>query len=309
MIKLQLVCLLFAAAAVITPRADAARVTAERIAYSGYAEAYRVSNGSTELVFVPAIGRIMRYGPVGGANILWENADLRGKTGADARGSDWMNFGGDKLWNAPQERWGWPPDTDIDRGACSVKLLPGGALRITGTASAKYGLRFEREIRMSASDGSVTLRNTLRNVGKAPVEWAVWEVAQVDRPDFVALPKSQSGRFPVGYYVFGDTPLPEGAVKREGDRVLFHRHPTVSSKIGTDSAAGWIRARVQGMEFTISAAYAAGRTYCDSGCALQSYVNQDPLSYAEMELLGPVETIAPGHALTLTTQWKYTKQP
>src|SRR5207237_346878 len=55
-------------------------VTAQRLPYHGWSGAYRLSNGTVDLVFVPQIGRIMRYGYVGGPNMLFENEKLSGKT-------------------------------------------------------------------------------------------------------------------------------------------------------------------------------------------------------------------------------------
>ena len=57
----------------------AAEVTVERITYHGWADSWRMSNGAIDLVVVPRIGRIMRYGRVGGPNMLWENPDTIGK--------------------------------------------------------------------------------------------------------------------------------------------------------------------------------------------------------------------------------------
>src|SRR5262245_60839367 len=94
-----------------------ADVRLERIAYHGWRGAWRMTNGTVELILVPQIGRIMRYGFVGGPNVLWENPAMHGKVVPPKAGDkEWANYGGDKLWPAPQDRWGWPPDPYLDRG-------------------------------------------------------------------------------------------------------------------------------------------------------------------------------------------------
>src|SRR5262245_9959440 len=73
-------------------------VTVKRIAFQGWEGAYQLSNGTVEVVFVPQIGRIMRYGFVGGPNALWVNPTLQGKTTDFSQPiKDWNNYGGDKV--------------------------------------------------------------------------------------------------------------------------------------------------------------------------------------------------------------------
>ena len=47
-----------------------AQVTVEEIEYEGWARSIEIANPDVRLVVVPAIGRIMHYGFVGGENIL-----------------------------------------------------------------------------------------------------------------------------------------------------------------------------------------------------------------------------------------------
>ena len=75
--------------------------------HSGVVRTYYVAPSGKEITIA--------YWPqgtlVGGPNVLWENLKLSGKTvDLKSPGKDWTNFGGDKLWPAPQERSGWPPD-------------------------------------------------------------------------------------------------------------------------------------------------------------------------------------------------------
>ena len=101
-----------------------AAVTVKTVTYNGWKGAVQMSNGTVEIVIVPQIGRIMRYGFVGGPNMLWNNIALAGKTTDLASASkDWNNYGGDKLWPAPQDRWAWPPDRVLDSAPQTVKKL------------------------------------------------------------------------------------------------------------------------------------------------------------------------------------------
>ncbi|HZO91802.1 MAG TPA: DUF4380 domain-containing protein [Chthonomonadaceae bacterium] len=297
-------CLLTALVLVLGSAAEGA-VAVKQITYHGWPGAYQLSNGTVELVVVPQIGRIMRYGYVGGRNMLWENPRLRGKTADPAQAAkEWPNFGGDKLWNAPQSRWNWPPDPDIDSAPQAVRVLPNNHLLLTGQSSKQFGVRFTREIALDPTGTGVTLTNRMENTADKDVEWGVWEVAQVDSPDVARLPFYDKGRNPSGYYIFkGSEPAPD-RVRVEGKEVLFRRHPKRSGKIGADSPEGWIAEDKAGLRMTVSAAYEPGQNYPDDGCGQEIWSNPDPDRYMELELLSPIRTLHPGDAMTFETHWR-----
>ncbi len=295
--------------AVVTSTAARAAVTVERIQYHGWRDALRMTNGTVELIVVPQIGRIMRYGFVDGPNVLWENTELAGKPRTSSSApTDWMNYGGDKLWNAPQSKSGWPPDPVLDGGACTVTLRPDGHLRIDGQRSPGSGLRFERDIELAENGTAVTLRNILMNEGTQPANWAIWEVAQVDDPKQVRVPRSRSARFHDGYHVFADFHLQPGMLVLTTREIGLRRDSTHNAKIGTDAPEGWIKGDVAGHEFTLSAQLRPGLLYPDEGCSEQLYVNEDPLKYAEMEILGPLREIPAGKSTSFVTHWKLARK-
>src|SRR5262245_43962467 len=86
-----------------------ASVTIARTNYHGWPEAYVMSNGKVTAVVVPAIGRVMQFGFAGEEGVFWENRALDGRL-ADGQllvwaAKDWVNFGGDKTWPAPEADW------------------------------------------------------------------------------------------------------------------------------------------------------------------------------------------------------------
>lgn len=275
----------------------------ERTSYRGWKGCYRICNAGYELIFVPQIGRIMRYGRIGGTNVLWENPELAGKVvPPDEQTDKWINYGGDKLWPAPQDRWGWPPDSTLDRGACRVEFLGPRRMLVTGKVSPQLGLRFSREIALEKSGSEVSIRNTLTNASEKPVEWSIWEVAQVDNPREAWLPLARKSRFPEGYFLFPKNPPTPETLRVEKYRVVLSRDPKRGGKIGTDSTQGWAAAQVESGRFRISAAYEGG-AYPDEGCVQELWSNPDPNRYMELELLGPIRKIAPGQSTHFTTRW------
>jgi hypothetical protein len=286
--------------------AASAAVTVSQTDYNGWTGAYRLTNGTVELIFVPQIGRIMRYGYLGGPNILWNNPDMAGKAAdADDAAKNWPNFGGDKLWPAPQDRWGWPPDPTLDHAPPTVKVLPNHHLLLTGQPSRKVGVQFTREIALAETGSEVTLKNTMRNVSDQKQIWGVWEIFQANDPTLVRLSRNRNGHFATGYYNFNKE-LPSTA-DMAMDAVLLNRDPKASYKLGSDAERNDLQATVQGQIFDISAQYEPGQPYPDHGCSQEVYSNPDPLNYMELEMLAPVHTLAAGRSTTFVTHWSLKK--
>jgi hypothetical protein len=283
-------------------------VSVRRITYRGWPGCYQLSNGKAELVFVPQIGRVMRFSAVGGPNVLWENAALSGKVvPVQLRRREWANYGGDKLWPAPQNHWKWPPDTALDGGPHRVTVLAGGTIRVESPSSKDKGIRFTREISLNPAGLGVTFRNVMENTSDQDVEWSVWEVAQIVIPQHALLPWHAGGRNKLGYYVFKDYAPAPGTVTTQitkNPTVQFKWHPTRSGKIGADSPAGWVRARLKQGFFTISARFEPGQNYPDDGCGQEIWSNAGALQYMELELLGPIRILQPGDKQTLNTTWR-----
>jgi hypothetical protein len=285
------------------PLSTRGEVTVQKIDYQGWQGSYRLTNGTVELVFVPQIGRVMRYGYVGEANLLWENPTLLGKTTPANAGGEWINYGGDKLWPAPQKVWGWPPDPVMDSGLQKVTVLPDKRLKIEGAISPKHRLQFVRVIRMDAEGTGVTFENRLLNTSEKRAQWSVWQVTQVETPDKIRLPLYTQGKFSKGYYVFQGADPVAGRLQTTADEVHLTRDTQRSAKIGGDSPQGWIRAEKGNTLFETSMKMLNGKPYPDDGCGLEIYTNPDPLPYIEMELLGPLVDLKPRQTATLTTRW------
>ncbi|CCW35113.1 Domain of unknown function (DUF4380) [Chthonomonas calidirosea] len=275
-------------------------VSVRQITYAGWQNAYQLSNGDVELVVVPQIGRIMRYGPVGGPNMLWNNPTMLGKTASlEAAAKEWPNFGGDKLWPAPQSVWNWPPDPYLDSAPQTVRVLPNHHLLVIGQASPQSGIRFEREIALAPKGDEVTLVNIMINTSSKPVKWAIWEIFQANDPLRVYLPTNISGHFAEGYLKMSDALPP---VDRIHGQLVLSRSHTMSYKVGSDAPDILLRALVSGYTVSLTAKLLKG-TYPDGGCTMEVYSNPDAAPYMEMELLAPIVELRPGEQTRFITQW------
>src|SRR2546422_626941 len=112
-------------------------------------DALRLNNGAVNLVIVPSVGRIMRFGFTDSANLLWINPLLRPTRIGEEAGSvpttlpARRNYGGDRAWPWPQDQWPtmigrtWPPPAEVDQEPMTARLT--GPLSATMQSSPLRG--------------------------------------------------------------------------------------------------------------------------------------------------------------------------
>jgi hypothetical protein len=281
------------------------QVVVERTTYRGWSSCVRLHNETVELVIVPSIGRIMRFGPLGGPNMLWENPDCWGAASPPAaERRDWINYGGDKIWPAPQERWSWPPDPWLDGSPSQVTVRRDDSVIMETPTSETLGLKIRRSIVLSADRPLVSITNILCNAGHQPVEWSIWEVTQVDSPEFAAMPACAADGFPNGYRVLPGIPSePASLVTRRGKVAEARRNPVAAYKIGSAPDETRLWCRKDGWRFTMAGPRRGGGTYPDGGCNVEIYSNPDPAPYMELEALGPMVNLPAGGSAVMRTSW------
>jgi len=238
----------FAAAALILVTVTGAHAGAavKKTDYKGWKDCFELSNSLVRLVVVPDIGgRIMEYSH-NGHNVIWQNPHELGVTAKSDVGKKWHNYGGYKAWNAPQLRWRSPDNDnfyDYAPAHCEIIGPTEGddsvGVRITCAPVDHLGFQFTREVRLSGSSSHVRIIETMRNVGSKPIEWAVWEVTQVNAPCSIAFPVAEKSKFPLGWALMGPELDDKGHVTRTGNIAVLE-YADVIDKIGTDSPDGWM---------------------------------------------------------------------
>jgi hypothetical protein len=201
---------------------------------------HAISNGRFELVCSPATGRIVRYGPVGGPNVLWENPQAPATPSPFA---GWINWGGDKVWIWPEDHWPqWqaglvapPGDPPAAPFALETDKL---SMRLTSPVVDAYGVRITREISLAPEGPRVTLLNRLEKVvaveppGGKPLPLSVWTVTQIPAADHI-LARLLPHAPPPRYEPFPKSPW-EG-VRVLNDVALLTRPSAPWVKIGLEA--------------------------------------------------------------------------
>ncbi|AIE87967.1 hypothetical protein [Fimbriimonas ginsengisoli] len=280
-----------------------AEVKVERVEYHGWSDSYRISNDLVDVVVVPKIGRVMRYGFLGMPNQLWENSALAGKA---STGKDWNNFGGDKMWSAPQSDWNWPPDPDIDGSAWTAEPIPNG-VRITSPRGKKSKVRFVRDITLAPLSTDVHFRNRMDNLG-ARREMAPWQITQIVDPYSVFLPFEPTGQNPKGWRAIEGKRLDPALHELTADGLRIKRGDRIAYKIGAFSSKGEITASQFGSSvFHFSTRTYRNQRYADGGSAMEVFTSAGADKYVELELLGPLSRMDNGEGAYLETTWRLTQ--
>src|ERR1035438_3154730 len=228
----------------VSPAAQQTGVSVERTSYHGWPGCYLISNGSVEAAIVPAIGRVMQLRLAGEADgAFWENRALDGQL-HDAESNDWINFGGDKCWPAPQTVWtghqgrDWPPPAAFDARPAEAVASERGVM-VTSPIDPDFGIQVVRHVELDAGQPVMRISTEYRKLLGGAVRVGIWTVTQLQEPEQVCILLATNSKFEAGYLrLLAAEPA---GLRIDGRLLSFARHPRQSVKVGTDgSNLAWV---------------------------------------------------------------------
>jgi len=285
--------------------------TREKTTWSGF-PAWRLSDGKTEAVVVPALGRVMHYGFIRGRNWLWcpTPSDIAGNPHPFG---NWRDWGGNKTWLAPQSQWpawlghDWPPDPAWGdaRFPHQATELRGGALRLTGPVSPQTGVQIVREFRFNR--GAFIIKQIAKKVAGKPLTAALWSVTNIHRPEAAFLLLNPHSPYRNGFVTYaGEGGKP--SLERRGDLLIIRPGRGKSYKIGADVTAPSVAALQDGEVFLQRTERQRGQ-YPDGnpgpGFSVEIYDTGTKLTprFFELELFTPLRPLTKGSSLTSEVRW------
>ena len=280
----------------------------ERISYRGWKNAYRISNGTVELVVLADVGpRVISYSFVGGENVFHEVAEQRGLTG----GSDFRLYGGHRLWVWPEvERTYFP-----DNAALLVSQHNNKVVRFTAPAESENpgsNLQKELEVQLDEVGSRVTVNHRITNRDSRPTELAPWAPTMMRAGGRAILPLPPRAAMdkdhfqsvgPLTLWSFTDFADSRWALGTEFIQLRQQSKPTgrfQEQMTGIFNPAGWGAYFVDGMVFVKRAQVVPGASYPDFGCNFEIFTNPE---FLELESLGPKVQLAPGESTIHQEVW------
>lgn len=287
----------------------------ERIAYAGWRDCVRLANGRIEAVVTTEVGpRIIRFGAVGGRNLLHEVPGHLGRTG----GSEWRSFGGHRLWHAPEAKpRTYGPDNDPVR--CE---LGEDRVSLVQAVESSTGIRKAMEIRLDPEADRLQVAHRLTNLNPWPVELAPWAITMMaaggvaivpqepfaPHPDHLEGPEAARGRasyLPArSLALWSYTRLDDPRWVFRDRCILVKQDPAAASpmKFGAGNRQGWCGYFLDGEMLLKRFPWISGARYPDEGCNNEIYVDADML---ELESLGPLASLPPGESVEHLETWSY----
>ena len=271
--------------------------TIERIVYHGWKDSIRLHSKEAEVIVVPEIGRVMSFRFRDGENVFWEDRSLDGKRG-DAGGKEWINFGGDKTWPAPEAEWGkytghkeWMPPPAFDSLPVAATVTNQEVVLIS-PVDPHYGVRTIRHVQLWGS--SLRIDTTYERVSGEPSKIGIWVITQFKDPVAIYGFREQKSIFADGHFKFSDEPWPQLRIK--DDHFEITRDLKSPHKMGSDTdRLVWVGQRETCI---VSSERMKGAEYPDRGASAEVYTNPDPKKYIEIEMLGPLSLMKPGDTIS-----------
>jgi hypothetical protein len=292
------------------PAAEKGNVTVDKVAYQGWKNNLRLSNGDAELIITLDVGpRIISYRLADGKNVFKNYAEQLGKTGE----KEWQIRGGHRLWVGPEDLTRtYAPDN----GPVQYKEQAGG-VRLTPAPDTAYGIQKEMIVELEPRGSRVTVLHRIGNVGQGATELAPWTLT-VMAPggvEIIPLPPKrphpgppQNARSPKDYapnqrlviWPFFDFKDPRWSF---GSQYITLRQDATKgpTKIGLAHQMGRVGYLHGGTLFVKRFGYEEGKSYPDHGVNFETFTNEDML---EIESLGPMIKLAPGQTVEHTEHWE-----
>jgi hypothetical protein len=278
-----------------------AEVKVEKTEYKGWHNCYRVTNGDVELIVTGDVGpRIIRFGFVGGQNVLKEYAEQMGKTGEEK----FQLRGGDRVWKAPEDPIAtWAPDN------VPVEITPTPTgLVARAPVEPLTNLQKEIEVSLAASGSEVTVAHRITNKSLFTLEFAPWVLTMMAPGGMGITGFPPRGRHPIN--LEATNPLVMWAYTNLADKrltftkryLILRQDPNNSEaqKVGLFNRDTWAAYLINGEAFVKRATADPSKTYTDFGCSFETFTNNE---FLEIETLGPMTKVAPGKTVEQVEHW------
>jgi hypothetical protein len=270
-------------------------IVMEKVSYGGWKNCIRLANDKIELIVTTDVGpRIIRLGTIGGQNLFKEYKDQLGKVG----GQNWNNFGGHRLWHAPEAK----PRTYYPDNETVGYAWNGQTLALTQNIESTTGIGKEIEITLNESDNHVKVLHRLINRNMWDIKASPWCLTVMAQNGCAIIP-NEPYRAHTEYLLparpmvlWHYTNMADKRWKWGTKYVQLRQNPNVKTpqKLGVFNSQGWVAYYLNKQLFLKRYGCVYG-PYPDFGCNTEIFTNSAML---ELETLGPLATLDAGMGKT-----------
>jgi hypothetical protein len=278
-----------------------AQVTVETVRCLAQPNCYRLANKSVEVVVTTDIGpRIIRYGFIGGDNLLAEMPDDAVKTELGA----WKPWGGHRLWTAPESMpRSYSPDNDP-----VAHTVEGNTVKLVQKVEPGTGIQKEMSVTLDPDGTSVTVVHRLTNKGLWEIEVAPWALTIMNGGGEVIIPQERYRSHdeyllparPLVLWHYTDLSDPRWTIGKKYIRLKTDAQLKEPQKVGAGNTHGWAAYLRNRTLFIKRFPWVEGATYPDFGSNTETYTAG---TFIELETLAPLARLAPGGSTDHTERW------
>ena len=274
----------------------------EIVAFNGWQNNLRLSNGTVELIVTLDVGpRILGYRKCGGFNPLKIFEDQSGTVGEPV----WRSRGGHRLWIAPEHRVQTyiPDNTPVaweQSGALQVRLTP--------LPEISSGFQKQIDITLDSVGTGVTIVHRVIRLGLTRAYFAPWALTVMTAGGVAVVPQPEVGEHPHDLLPNRNLvlwPYTNMSDKRWhfGQKYFLLRQDAAGAptKIGLAHHPGWCGYLVGGVFFIKRYPWNPTADYPDNGCNFEMFSNGRML---ELESLGPLTHLHQNQSVEHVEQWE-----
>ena len=152
----------------------------QKVNYLGQSNCYRLSNGTVEVIVSTDVGpRILRYGFVGGENVLGEYPDLK----VTSELGEWTAYGGHRLWTAPEAV---PRTYSPDSLPVEFTINGDHSIHLLQRVEPRTGIQKEMGVTLDREGSRLEVHHRITNRNLWDLELSPWAITIIGVPSILA---------------------------------------------------------------------------------------------------------------------------
>lgn len=275
--------------------------------YLNFGSCLEISNGDVELLVTLDIGpRIIRYGMVGGTNVMYNDVDRELVDDSESfsktfyPGAKWQLFGGHRLWVAPEK---FPNTYYPDCNPVNCHILENGAIFIPNE-QVENGVQLKIKAVMS-EDGKVEVTHYVTNISNNEKALSPWAISVLNKGGLEIIPQNtlNTGLLPNRRVIMWPySNMADSRVYFGKKYITLKQDPeaTTAFKLGLDNLSGYALYAIMDSVFVKKYIHDTQACYEDFGSSFETYTDGNIL---EMETLGVKSVLKPGETATHIEKW------
>ncbi len=283
--------------------------------FKDYGRVLSLSNGVIEaFVTIDAGPRIIRFGYIGGQNIMCDNravmAPKDDKEFQDffGEGKKWEILGGHRIWTSPES---YPHSYYPDLDPVKYEITEQGAI-FTPNAEIENGLQKQLEVKMDPDNADMQVAMRVTNISEKPLEFSIWGLTVSACHGTLIIPMNSNDTGLLhnrNISVWPYTNLADSRVHFGKKYVTLRQDINIaqSFKLGFNlNCANAYYCLGDDIFHKSFETYHDTETYPDNNCSFETYTNN---GFIEVESLSPLKVVKPDETVSLTEHWSMHKKP